>query len=172
MIDIHGKTLFTILTYHHGHFRPSVMNYLKLLFPSPLQSNWRFYLDTVNRKNVNSSVWFLKNIMNNSLYAVGTHLASDIMQTHRANSFSHFINENTVETEITSGVGSSPGFSCRARVTDDLEVPDELLVLFGSHKSALNYLCLQHSAISEGIDFVRQTLICRLKLTRYRRLRL
>lgn len=39
-----GKTPLTVLTYRHGHFGPAMLERLRRLLPSPLQSNWRLYL--------------------------------------------------------------------------------------------------------------------------------
>ena len=42
-----GKTLFTVLTYARHHFGPALAGPLRRLFPSPLQSNWRLYVESL-----------------------------------------------------------------------------------------------------------------------------
>lgn len=78
-----GKTPFTVLTYRHGHFGPALPAPLRRLLPSPLQSNWRLYLDhTPPGAPAVPCVYFLKNIMASLPHALGTRLFSDILPTH------------------------------------------------------------------------------------------
>jgi uncharacterized protein YqjF (DUF2071 family) len=90
VIDVDGKTILTILTYAHGHFGPSAAGPLRRLFPSPLQSNWRLYVQSVaGKKPAKPTVLFLANIFDSDLYAIGTRIFSDVMHAHRAMDFNH-----------------------------------------------------------------------------------
>lgn len=82
-----GKTLFTVLTYRHRHFGPVFLGPLRQLCPSPLQSNWRLYLESPVPEQ--RSVLFVKNSMNHVLYALGSRLFSDVLPSHLAESFTH-----------------------------------------------------------------------------------
>ncbi|KON76244.1 hypothetical protein APS47_08465 [Leptospira kirschneri serovar Mozdok] len=65
------QVLFTILTYEHGNFRPTIFNKIKSIFGSPLQSNWRLYIKNHELfKTSESAVYFIKNIMNSFTYAI------------------------------------------------------------------------------------------------------
>lgn len=63
-----GLTPFTILTYRHGNFGPSALGPIRRLSGSPIQSNWRLYLQKSDETEFpERTVLFVKNIMNSSL---------------------------------------------------------------------------------------------------------
>ena len=78
-----GLTPFSILTYRHGHFGPALAGPARRLLPSPLQSNWRFYLEEPGK------VYFVRNVMDSTLHALGTRIFSDILPTHLPERFVH-----------------------------------------------------------------------------------
>jgi len=78
-----GLTPFSILTYRHGHFGPALAGPARRLLPSPLQSNWRFYLEEPGK------VYFVRNVMDRALHALGTRIFSDILPTHLPERFVH-----------------------------------------------------------------------------------
>ena len=153
LIDINGKTLLSVLTYQHGNFRPSIFNFIYFVFPSPFQSNWRFYASSLNDAATSNTVLFIKNIMSSTLFTISTRLFSDAMQTHLSNEFTHAVENNQTNTLITQGSGSSPDFMCNTQFSDDFKIPSELSEYFGGDKQAIKYLCLQDFAFSEGEDF-------------------
>jgi len=153
LIDINGKTLLSVLTYQHGNFRPSIFSFIHFIFPSPFQSNWRFYTSSLNNTATSNTVLFIKNIMSSTIFTISTRLFSDAMQTHLANKFTHKIENNQTNTLITQGSGSSPSFMCNAKFSDELNIPSELSEHFGGDNQAIKYLCLQDFALSEGEDF-------------------
>jgi len=152
VVDINGKTIFSILTYQHGHFRPVFADIFKFAFPSPLQSNWRLYIDSVKRTKVERTVLFIKNILNNKVFTLGTRLSSDAMLTHYTDEFIHCENGRTFTTEITPKLGSSPDLKCNLQHSETLNIPQELVDYFGSQQASLNYLCLQDYSITESPD--------------------
>jgi hypothetical protein len=102
-----GLTPFTVLTYRHGHFGPSALGGLRKLFPSPLQSNWRLYLEQAPAgAPPGRTVLFLKNVMNSLVYSLGTRLFSDALPTHLAAGFVHRIDALASQTEIAAGACS------------------------------------------------------------------
>jgi hypothetical protein len=161
LIDIDGKTILSVLTYKHGNFRPSILSFIRFIFPSPFQSNWRLYVSSLNNKTTSNTVLFIKNIMSSTLYTVGTRLFSDSMQTHLAKIFIHQIKNNKTKTQITKGTGSSPDFICNTEFSDTLNIPSKLAKHFGSDNQVIKYLCLQKYALNEGNDFKG---ICKAKI--------
>lgn len=153
LIDINGKTLLSVLTYKHGNFRPSIFSFIHFIFPSPFQSNWRFYASSLNDTTTSNTVLFIKNIMSSTLFTISTRLFSDAMQTHLASKFTHKIGKNQTNTLITQGSGSSPSFMCNTQFSDNFKIPSELSEHFGGDNQAIKYLCLQDFALSEGEDF-------------------
>ena len=113
--DCAGKTPFTVLTYRHGHFGPRALGRLRGLFPSPLQSNWRLYLDPARHPDLpDKTVYFVKNVMDSALYTFATRLSSDIMQTHLAAALVHQVDGGRWRTMIAAGAGSAPALACTA----------------------------------------------------------
>ncbi len=151
LVDINGKTILSVLTYRHGHFRPLFLRPLKKFFPSPYQSNWRLYLQQFDGKSTQNSVLFLKNMMNSLLFALGTRLMSDAMLTHWPKVFRHARDGHLYETVI-AGNSHIPDLFSRCSVVSDWSLPPELIEHFGSQEKLLQYLCLQDFSYTEVSD--------------------
>ena len=147
-----GKTLFTVLTYRHGHFGPAFLGRLRGIFPSPMQSNWRLYLDD------GGSVYFLKNIMSSLPYVFGTRMFSDIMQTHLAAKFRHDGGGQRFELDIQSGGGSSPALSCKTSAAKEKQLMPAFCSMFDSWETAVAYIACQDTAISRAERFKRNVI--------------
>jgi hypothetical protein len=147
--QIGGRTPFTILTYRHGHFGPSIFGPLRSLFPSPLQSNWRLYLATAPERAPRvRTVFFLKNVMSSTLYSLGTRLFSDALQTHLADSFSLEMTGSSCRIEIQPGEGSAPKLKASLSPSPSRELPSTFREAFGSWEAAVEYLTLQDAAVT------------------------
>lgn len=138
-----GKTVLTVLTYRHGHFGPAAAGKLRGLMPSPLQSNWRLYLQ--DSRDCRRPVLFLKNIMDSALYALGTRLASDVMLTHLAAVFEHHCDARGCSSRIEAGEGSAPALRYAAKAGECV-LPDVFAALFQSWDEAVDFLCLREGA--------------------------
>ena len=146
-----GLTPFTILSYRHGHFGPAFFGPLRRLFPSPLQSNWRLYLEGEGA----ATVWFVKNIMDSLAYAAGTRLFSDIMQTHLAERFVCERRGDAVDVAIGAGQGSAADFFCSAATGGERRLPPRFGALFDNWHQAVAALALQERAIGWSERFHR-----------------
>lgn len=146
-----GLTPFTILSYRHGHFGPAFFGPLRRLFPSPLQSNWRLYLEGEGA----ATVWFVKNIMDSLAYAAGTRLFSDIMQTHLAERFVCERRGDAVDVAIGAGQGSAADFFCSAATGGERRLPPRFGALFDNWHQAAAALALQERAIGWSERFHR-----------------
>lgn len=147
-----GKTLFTILTYTHGHFGPVIFGPLRQLCPSPIQSNWRLYVSEIDQQTVDSCVLFVKNTINHTLYAVGSRLFSDALPSHLALACKHQSQNHEFLTEIDSGRGSSPDLYSHVELGTEAVLPLAFQSLFDNWHDAIRYLCLQDSAIAYVSD--------------------
>lgn len=144
-----GMTPFTVLTYRHGHFGPAAAGRLRRVFPSPLQSNWRLYLDEDARGALPArTVYFLKNIMSSLGYALGARIFSDVLPTHLAGRFIHRTDGTLFETLIDPGNGSAPSLACTARRTDSTELSAPFASLFNSWPDAVEFLACQDAAVT------------------------
>ncbi|CDG83375.1 hypothetical protein [Janthinobacterium agaricidamnosum] len=138
-----------MLTYRHGHFGPALLGPLRTLFPSPMQSNWRLYLEQAPAGAPQvSTVFFLKNIMNSLVYALGTRLFSDVLPTHLAASFTHRSEGGVVESGIVPGAGSAPALACAARVGHDKSLAPVFAEAFGNWQNAVQFIACQDAAIA------------------------
>lgn len=145
-----GQTLLTALTYRHHHFGPSFAGPLRRLFPSPRQSNWRLYAQTMpDGSSADKVVLFIKNIFDSRLHALGTRLFSDALPSHFAPRFTHERTATGYRTVIDGGTGSAPGLSSEVEIASAKVLPDAFKPFFDSWQSAVEYLALQDSALSE-----------------------
>ncbi|OEZ66786.1 hypothetical protein JAB5_19690 [Janthinobacterium sp. HH103] len=144
-----GKTPFTVLTYRHGHFGPALLGPLRRLLPSPLQSNWRLYLDhTPPGAPAVPCVYFLKNIMASLPHALGTRLFSDILPTHLAAGMALEVTATQARCSIASGAGSAPALDVQAAITAAHGLDTDWQQLFGNWRDAVAFLACQDGAIA------------------------
>jgi hypothetical protein len=144
-----GKTPLTVLTYRHGHFGPARAGRLRRLFPSPLQSNWRLYLDDPLPEGAPPrTVYFLDNVMDSRLYVAGTRLFSDVMQTHLPASFRHGRHGTGYVTRIDPGEGSAPRLSCVVGPAPYAALPPAFAGVFASWREAVEMLACQDAAVA------------------------
>jgi len=153
LVEHNEQTLFTILTYRHRHFGPALAGPLRGLFPSPLQSNWRLYLESFPEKfPAGRCVLFVKNIFDQPLHAIASRLFSDALPSHLALNFEHEQRAGAYRTRIDGGNGSAPDFQCDARPSAERRLPDAFMPFFASWHRAVEFLCLQHGAIAQAED--------------------
>jgi len=144
-----GKTPFTVLTYRHGHFGPALLGPLRRMLPSPLQSNWRLYLErTPAGAPAVPCVYFLKNIMASLPHALGTRLFSDILPTHLADNMALDVTATQAHCSIAGGDGSAPALDVQAAITAAHGLDADWQALFGNWHDAVAFLACQDAAIA------------------------
>lgn len=154
-----GRTPFTVLTYRHGHFGPALAGPLRRLFPSPLQSNWRLYLDGPLPPGAPPhTVWFLENVMDSGAYVAATRLFSDIMRTHRPARFTHGRAGAGFATRIEPGAGSAPAFACTVAPAARPVLPPAFAAAFGTWDDAVAMLACQDAALGWSARFGKPVL--------------
>lgn len=147
------QVLFTILTYEHGNFRPTIFNKIKSIFGSPLQSNWRLYIKNHELfETSKSSVYFIKNIMNSFTYAIGSRVFSNILQTHLPEKFEHYRDTNKIITKILSGKSSAPDLKIILEFALKWQLPPNMQPFFLDSKNLIDIICNQEFAISNQPD--------------------
>ncbi|SDE85580.1 Uncharacterized conserved protein (COG2071) [Massilia sp. PDC64] len=143
-----GRTPLTVLTYRHGRFGPALAGPLRRLFPSPLQSNWRLYLDGPLPPGAPPhTVWFLENMMDSGAYVAATRLFSDIMRTHRPARFTHGRAGDGFATRIEPGAGSAPALAYTVAPGAQPVLPPAFAAAFGSWDGAVTMLACQDAAL-------------------------
>ncbi|MBQ0752980.1 MAG: DUF2071 domain-containing protein [Gammaproteobacteria bacterium] len=157
LIEKDGKTILTALTYNHGHFGPSFLGRIRKLLPSPIQSNWRFYVSGFpNDNGATKVVFFIKNTFSSVIYSVITRVFSDALPSHVAKLLQHTKQGGAYTTRIESGKGSAPELFSVVKETDRKVLPPDLERFFSSWGEAVSVLSLQDSAICpvEGLSVV------------------
>ncbi|WP_322052247.1 DUF2071 domain-containing protein [Paraburkholderia bannensis] len=153
LVQRDGKTLFTILTYAHRHFGPAMAGPLRRLFGSPQQSNWRFYVERFGGASApEPTVLFVKNVVDQAIYAIGSRVFSDALPSHLSQHFEHRSHAQGYRTVITGGHGSAPDFRCEARRTTARALPPQFGGFFDSWDEAVAGICLQDAALSHVED--------------------
>jgi hypothetical protein len=148
VIERAGLTLFTILTYRHRHFGAKWLGSLRRLCPSPLQSNWRLYVQTLpGGEAPTRTVLFLRNAFDHPAYVLGSRLASDALPSHLPLRFAHERSGDGYETVLDPGEGSAPALDSKLERASARVLPAGFDRFFASWAGAVRFLCLQESAV-------------------------
>lgn len=146
-----GQVLLTVLSYRHGHFGPALAGPLLRLFPSPLQSNWRFYVDRLHgTAPAEPTVLFVANVFDGALYALGTRLLSDVLPSRLAGRFTLLWEGEAVTVDI-AGPGSAPTLTLTARHAPGA-LPPLLAPLFEDWTAAVTARTMQEAALAAVPD--------------------
>lgn len=151
LVERDGTTVLTVLTYRHGHFGPALFGPLRALFPSPLQSNWRLYIDALDGQRRSSLVMFIRNVFDSMLYALVTRVLSDVLPSQAARSFTHLCSTSGCDTRIVDAEGTL-GLHLTARVDEAGTLPGPFAAFFDSWEDAVQFLALQDAAIAQVPD--------------------
>ncbi|NBC36273.1 hypothetical protein GTZ99_06840 [Novosphingobium sp. FSY-8] len=147
-----GMTVVTVLTYAHGHFGPRWLGPLRRLCLSPMQSNWRLYVDAARStpQLPERTVLFTRNVFDSWLYALGTRVFSDALPSHRAGRLAVVADAQGIAVRIDSGGGSAPDLYLRADY-GPAALPDAFAVM-GDWAATVAYLTCQDAAVAQVAD--------------------
>lgn len=147
-----GRTPYTILSYRHGNFGPRAAGPLRALMPSPLQSNWRWYLRRDDDPDGTPVVLFDRNVMDQLAFVAGARAFSDAMQPHLSARFVHEVRaDGGGRTCIDGGQGSAPSLTVQWTADADWHVHD-WLPAFAGQAALLRLLTCQDQAIARTCD--------------------
>jgi len=151
LVEYQGFTPFTVLTYRHHHFGPAALGPLRRLCPSPLQSNWRLYLQPLPAAGVpERTVLFTHNAINQLPYVIGARLFSDGLPVHLPTRFEHGWGNGLLNTDIDPGFGSAPALRASLKLLGEPPLASSTPVrqAFGpAWESAVQRLALQDAAL-------------------------
>ena len=137
-------TVLSILTYRHGSFGPSLMGPLRRVLASPLQSNWRLYLEPVDGRQ--DAVYFFKTVLSSAPLVVASRLLADGLPAHYAATFVHK-HGDAIVTEVRSAGGSAPDLKSTVSLQDCEALPGPFAEHFASWNEAVTYLVEQSRAV-------------------------
>jgi hypothetical protein len=148
-----GQTVLSILTYRHGSFGPAMLGPLRRVFPSPLQSNWRLYVRSIHgAPPAQPTVLFLKNAINQPLYAVGARLMSDVLPTDLPRSMRLAHRGDQYLVEIDPGRSHAPDLHLELRSVSSEASGALFARAFGDLGAATRWLFDQDAAIAPVPD--------------------
>ncbi|HEL2978114.1 TPA: hypothetical protein UMB92_000936 [Stenotrophomonas maltophilia] len=147
-----GRTPYTILSYRHGHFGPALAGPLRALMPSPLQSNWRWYLRRDDDPDGTPVVLFDRNVMDRLAFVAGARAFSDAMQPHLSARFAHVLDaDGNGHMRIEVGQGSAPALRLQWEAAEGWR-QDAWPGAFDDHQALLRFLTCQDEAIARTCD--------------------
>lgn len=150
--DLDGLTAVSVLTYRHGSLGPTMLGPLRSLLPSPLQSNWRLYLQPVTPGGRQDAIYFFKTVLGSTAHVVGARLAADGLPAHRSLTFSHECAADQISIQIEAGHGSSPALSVLASQHAEHTLPPAWAERFENWKTAATYLIEQNAAVYIDVE--------------------
>lgn len=145
-----GMTWLTVLSYRHGAFGPDIPRWARRWFPSPLQSNWRLYLE--DAPAFQRSVLFVDNVMDSLAHVAGARMFSDALPAHLAKEFVHRRTGDGYETRIDPGAGSAPDLQCQVDLGGVRELPPSVRAWFADWRTAVAELALRDCAVVRLVD--------------------
>lgn len=144
-----GLTPFTVLTYRHRHFGPALLGRLRGVCASPLQSNWRLYVEgAIPGAAPARTVLFTHNVLGNGIYAVGARAMSDALPADLAARFEHGREGDTIRTCIEPGVGSAPALQSLVKTGAPADLPVAFQRYWADWACAVEALTLQDAAVT------------------------
>jgi hypothetical protein len=143
-----GKRLsvFTFLTFRHGHFGPRLLGPLRRLLPSPIHTNWRIHVrDPRSRKE---GIHFVTNAITSTPHALGARLMSEGMPMHVLASAELRTDGGRFILRLDPGAGSAPDAQAEWGPSPAPPAAGPWSAAFGSWKEMLAYVVPQDRGFS------------------------
>lgn len=146
-----GKTIFTILFYHHHHFGLHCLGPLRKVFPSPRQSNWRFYL---TEELLPKTVVFEQIVVDQMLYVTGGRMLSDAMPAQFDPNFQHTVQHTEQGLKIQAKIKMDDRYEMQVSLASKHEkaLPSDWATVFADWDSAMQYFVPQEHVWVECVD--------------------
>ena len=150
-----GKTIFSILFYHHHDFGPHRFGPLRKLFGSPKQSNWRFYLA---KEQLEHAVIFEQIMVNKMLYVVGGRLLSDAMPAQYDPNFLHQVVQQQDQLQIQARIQIDARYHLEAQLSQAAAqvLPEAWQQIFPSWQDAIEFFVPQQHVWVERVDQIEK----------------
>ena len=142
-----GKfSLFTALTYNHGHFGPALVGPLRRLLPSPVHSNWRTYVR--DPRTGKDGIYFVTNAIGNTLNALAArHLAEGMPMHVPKTALVKRQADGSIIMRLDPGRGSAPDLEASLR-PGSKDLPAEWTECFKDWRAFLEFCVPQDRAFS------------------------
>jgi len=138
--------LFSVLTYRHGNFGPSLCGASRGLMPSPVQSNWRIH---VRDADGTEGIYFVATVVTHPAVAFGGRILSDGVPMHLAQHGTVTRDgAGNVSVLLEPGAGSAPDMMASLSPCEKPELVGAWKECFGTFDQFLAYCVPQDRAMS------------------------
>ena len=146
-----GKTIFSILFYHHHHFGLHCLGPARKIFPSPRQSNWRFYLAN---DLLPKTVIFEQIVVDKMLHVMGGRMLSDAMPAQYDPHFQHDVKRENNQLNIHAQIHMDDRYCLEVKLknTQDRQLKGEWAEIFSTWEDALEFFVPQEHVWVECVD--------------------
>jgi uncharacterized protein DUF2071 len=146
--EIDGLTAVSILTYAHGGFGPAFLGPLRRILPSPLQSNWRLYLEPPDGATERDAIYFFKTVLSSPPHALLSRVLADGLPAQLAGHFTHRRDGHRIVTVLEPDGGGAPDLHAAVEEGDGRTLPTAFAARFHGWEAAVRYLVEQNRAVS------------------------
>lgn len=158
--------LFTHLTYRHGNFGPLLFGPLRRLWPSPIQANWRLYVQ--DPRTGRRGVLFLTTAITSTPHALATRLLADGVPMHVPFSADLMrASDGTIRLRIDPGGGTAPDVLATLAPAAAQTLTPPWSLCFASWRNLLEYCVPQDRALcvaTPGGRVIRQEIALSIPL--------
>lgn len=146
-----GKTIFSILFYHHHHFGLHCLGPARKIFPSPHQSNWRFYLA---EELLPKTVIFEQIVVDKMLHVMGGRILSDAMPAQYDPNFKHQVQRSEGELKIHAKINMDERYCLDVKLKNiqDQQLTGAWAEIFPNWEDALKFFVPQEHVWVECVD--------------------
>lgn len=99
-------SVFTFLTFRHGHFGPKLFGPVRRLMPSPIHTNWRIHVR--DPRTGKHGIYFVTNAIASTPHALGARLMSEGMPMHVLAGAELRNDGGRIVLKLDPGTGSGP----------------------------------------------------------------
>jgi hypothetical protein len=147
--------LFTCLTYRHGHLGPSSLGPFRRLLPSPIQSNWRIYVNLPNRCD---GIYFVSTCINSTPHALTARLLAEGLPMHVSQVAKlGRAADDSISINLDPGAGTGPDLRATLKPSADKTLPTQWQACFTDYANFLSYCVPQDRALSCQLFYNRLT---------------
>jgi hypothetical protein len=139
-------SVFTFLTFRHGHFGPRLLGPLRALLPSPIHTNWRIHVrDAAHGRE---GIYFVTNAIASSVHALAARLMSEGMPMHVLKTADLRRDGDRLALRLDPGTGSAPDAEGDFQVLASAPATGPWSAAFGSWREMLEFVVPQDRALS------------------------
>lgn len=139
-------SVFTFLTFRHGHFGPRLLGPLRNLLPSPIHSNWRIHVR--DPRTDRRGVTFLSNSIDSTPHALAGRLLSEGMAMHVPAAAELRREGGNILLALDPGSGSAPDARAELRPAGRTPESGPWSAAFATWGEMLEYVVPQDRALS------------------------